>query len=172
MTLRDSVMLEPLWGELIASNRFSPADVASLEVTPRREAVRDAREFTRVTLHRWDMAALFDDVALVASELVTNALRHTVRIDEHEHHTAGPDGQGTPIRISLARQLWGVVCAVRDPSRVGPVARDPGFVSESGRGLQLVDCFSETWGWQLLDGAGKIVWALLALPGGKPPSSP
>jgi hypothetical protein len=41
----------------------------------------------------------------------------------------------------------------------------PGFTAESGRGLCLVDSFSDNWGWHPLSGplAGKIVWALFQL---------
>lgn len=166
MMIGGSAVLEPLWGELFASHELADVGVVSCGIAPRREAVRDAREFTRTTLQLWDMGDLFDDVALVASELVTNALRHAVRTDEVEHRTAEPlDEWSTPIRISLARQASRVVCAVRDPSCVGPVSRIPDHISETGRGLHLVDCFSATWGWQLLDGTGKIVWALFTLPG-------
>lgn len=161
-----SVMLEPL-GDVFASGELPLQGAVSRVIAPRREAVRDAREFTRLTLDRWGLSELFDDIALVASELVTNALRHAVRADGYEHRAADPSDWGTPIRISLARQASRVLCAVRDPSCVGPVARTPDHVSETGRGLHLVDCFSETWGWQLLDGTGKIVWARFALPGDK-----
>jgi anti-sigma regulatory factor (Ser/Thr protein kinase) len=117
--------------------------------------VREARHFTRTTLQRWDLAALEDAMELVASELVTNALRYAV-----------PAGTaGAPVRLSLVRLTTRVVCAVRDPSGVAPIAKDPDFVAETGRGLHLVDSFSENWGWHPLDGAGKVVWALfLAAP--------
>lgn len=165
MMIGGSAVLEPLWGEIFAPQELPGVGVVSHGIAPRREAVHDAREFTRATLQLWDLGVLFDDVALVASELVTNALRHAVRTDGVEHGTAQPEGWRTPIRLSLAREATRVVCAVRDPSCVGPVTRTPDHVSETGRGLHLVDCFSETWGWHLLDGTGKIVWAVFRLPG-------
>ena len=61
--------------------------------------------------------------------------------------------------------------AVRDPSDEGPVTREAEDLSddcsaESGRGLFLVDSFSDSWGWHPLAGAlgGKVVWALFRLP--------
>lgn len=38
--------------------------------------------------------------------------------------------------------------------------------AESGRGLYLVESFSDSWGWHPLAGAahGKIVWAQFRLP--------
>ncbi|MFI6448694.1 ATP-binding protein [Kitasatospora sp. NPDC050543] len=149
--------------------------VVTCTLAPRYEAVRTARDFARTTLHRWGLGDLFDDVALVASELVTNALRHAV--GARPEHLAGtpiadlsafplqagpqhaPDAR-LPIRISLVHRSPQVVCAVSDPSSTGPVAREADFVAESGRGLHLVDSFSRSWGWHPLAGAGKVVWAL------------
>lgn len=59
-----------------------------------------------------------------------------------------------------------LVCAVRDPSQDSPVARDSDdFSAESGRGLFLVDSFSDSWGWHPMSGTlgGKLVWALFRL---------
>jgi hypothetical protein len=53
---------------------------------------------------------------------------------------------------------------VTDPSRESPPRRDPGPLDATGRGLHVIDSCSRRWGWRLLDGRGKVVWALL--PGG------
>ncbi|MFF2045775.1 ATP-binding protein [Kitasatospora sp. NPDC058170] len=140
--------------------------VVTCTLAPRYEAVRTARDFARTALQRWGLGELFDDVALVASELVTNALRHAIgaRPDpsggalDAFPGPALPDGR-LPIRISLVHRAPQVVCAVSDPSSIGPVAREADFVAESGRGLHLVDSFSRSWGWHPL-GGGKVVWAL------------
>jgi anti-sigma regulatory factor (Ser/Thr protein kinase) len=138
--------------------------VVSCTLAPRLEAVRTAREFARHTLEGWGLGDLFDDVALVASELVTNALRHALGHVEcarvPAQTTAQPAAEALPIRISLVHRSPQVVCAVSDPSSTGPVAREADFVAESGRGLHLVDSFSRSWGWHPLAGAGKVVWAL------------
>ena len=66
-----------------------------------------------------------------------------------------------------------LVCAVRDPSHDSPVAGDSDdFSAESGRGLFLVDSFSDSWGWHPLAGtlSGKVVWALFRL-GPQPPAA-
>ncbi|MGA5702970.1 ATP-binding protein [Peterkaempfera bronchialis] len=142
-------------------------DVVTCTLTPRYEAVKTARDFTRNSLHRWGLGELFDDIALVASELVTNALRHALqlragdaqgRIPTQPQH--GPAAEQLPIRISLVHRAPQVVFAVSDPSSAGPVARDADYIAESGRGLHLVDSFSRSWGWHPLAGAGKVVWAL------------
>jgi anti-sigma regulatory factor (Ser/Thr protein kinase) len=151
-----SVLLEPLWHELLAAEELGVPGAASVsceyELPACFEAVKDARDFAMTTLRRWNLHDLLDAVALVASELVTNALRHAVS-QESAH-------RGHPIQLCLIRRSSRVVCAVRDPSDVGPVSKEPDFVSESGRGLHLVDSFSDTWGWHPLLGPGKVVWAL------------
>ncbi|WP_441248770.1 ATP-binding protein [Kitasatospora sp. McL0602] len=150
--------------------------VVTCTLAPRFEAVRTAREFARSTLLDWGLGGLFDDVALVASELVTNALRHALaptvdlrsaiepsRFPVQPGPRAGSEagaGSVLPIRISLVHRAPQVVCAVSDPSSSGPVAREADFVAESGRGLHLVDSFSRSWGWHPLAGAGKVVWAV------------
>src|SRR6202007_1120028 len=58
------------------------------------------------------------------------------------------------------------VAAVRAPSHETPVPRDSeDFSAESGRGLFLVDSFSDSWGWHPLAGtlSGQVVWALFRL---------
>ena len=105
--------------------------------------------------------ALADTLILIVSELVTNALRHALPADQ-------PRGRHDPaVRLHLMRWTSRLVCAVRDPSHDSPVARDSDdFSAECGRGLFLVDSFSDSWGWHPLAGAalsGKVVWALFRL---------
>jgi anti-sigma regulatory factor (Ser/Thr protein kinase) len=155
MNAETAPALYPLWQGVLAPERLAAGDGATCELPAAPESVREARRFTRTTLQRWDLAALLDSMELVASELVTNALRYAVP----------PDAPGTPVRLSLARWTSRVVCAVRDPSDVAPIAKEADFVAETGRGLHLVDSFSEKWGWHPLGGTGKVVWALfLAAP--------
>jgi anti-sigma regulatory factor (Ser/Thr protein kinase) len=139
--------------------RLPAFDATSCALTPRFESVSDARRFTHATLRGWRLEQIIDPVELVASELVTNALRYAVPQDI-------ADSAETTVRLSLVRWSTRVVCAVRDPSRYGPVVQAPDWVAESGRGLHLVESFSETWGWHPLSGKGKIVWALFRLPDG------
>ena len=134
---------------------------ASCELPPHPEAVSQARRFARQTLTGWGMENLADDVALVVSELVTNALRHGVAA---AGAPAAADGAPT-VRLGLARWSSRLVCSVRDPSSTGPAPKSPGFTAESGRGLHLVASCTETWGWHPLTGAGKVVWALFPASG-------
>jgi anti-sigma regulatory factor (Ser/Thr protein kinase) len=120
-----------------------------LAATP--ESVREAREFTRDGLAVWGLVDMYDDVGLIVSELVTNALRHAV---------GGSYAPGdTPIRLGLLRTGGRLTCAVADPSDDVPMQGEADFISQSGRGLHLVAAFSDTWSWTPLYGHGKVVWA-------------
>ncbi|MFF3251418.1 ATP-binding protein [Actinacidiphila glaucinigra] len=154
MWTESSAGVQPLWDGLVPE-RLSSSSATSCPLPPRFEAVGDARRFARTTLRAWDLEELQDGIELVASELVTNALRYALP----------QDAAHGCVRLSLVRWSTRVVCAVRDPSSHGPVAKAPDFVAESGRGLHLVESFSETWGWHPLTTAGKVVWALFRMPG-------
>jgi len=130
---------------------------ASRVLAPQPESVRDARDFTRATLRRWGMAAVSDDAELVVSELVTNALRHGLC----GSGAPGPDGGGPVVGLRLMFQAPHLICMVTDPSREIPLRRDSDLLDATGRGLCVIESCSSRWGWRLLDGGGKVVWALL-----------
>ncbi|MFJ3231674.1 ATP-binding protein [Streptomyces sp. NPDC086787] len=161
MGTNGSTMLKPLRQGLPPLDPSAVSNAASCALPARYEAVREARLFTRGTLDQWDVGDRFDDICLVVSELVTNALRHALPNDTcrgAEPHPA--------VRLHLMRWTERLVCAVRDPSHDTPVTRDADdFSAESGRGLFLVDSFSDSWGWHPLAGtlSGKVVWALFRL---------
>ncbi|NJA59355.1 ATP-binding protein [Streptomyces sp. NEAU-H3] len=157
MGTNGSTMLDPLRQGLPPLDPATVSDAASCTLSARLEGVREARQFARTTLDRWELTELADDIALVVSELVTTALRHALPQPAPED---GPDE--SPVRLHLMRWAGRLMCAVRDPSDASPVTRAEDFGAECGRGLFLVDSFSESWGWHPLAGTlhGKMVWAL------------
>jgi len=160
-----TALLEPLWRGLPAIDPSAVSGAVSCSLPARYDAVKGARQFTGATLRQWNLSELLDEVALVVSELVTNALRHAVA----GVLPGSPPGDGPEpplVRLHLMYSASRLVCAVRDPSEAGPVAGEAGSCEESGRGLYLVESFTDGWGWHPLAGTlpGKIVWALFRLP--------
>ena len=88
---------------------------------------------------------LVDDVQLVVSELVTNALLHA----------------GTSFTVMLRTGLGpAVVLQVRDGSEAGPTMGAMAFLDTAGRGIGIVAALSQAWGFDEHEGGGKSVWAV------------
>lgn len=166
-----------------------PSGTVTCALPPDLSAVREARNVVQHALGTWRAEEISDDVVLVASELVANALRHGMQVEKPgSRFTARPPvglSRRSPIdlaldpmdddgvRISLVSTGSHVICAVTDPSELPPVRRDADPLSGSGRGLHLVESLSLCWGWTVLDGSappgnaaapqGKSVWAIFPL---------
>ena len=117
--------------------------------------VRVAREFTVATVRRWGVAERSDDITIVVSELLTNALRHALP-------AAGRAQAGWPVRLGLLQPGRGVMCAVADPSRVAPVLQQPEHLGETGRGLHVIAALSDLWGCTIPTDKGKVMWAVFS----------
>lgn len=133
-----------------------PHDEAGCLPLPHRpEAGRQARRTAQGRLERWQVPAeTADDVLLVVSELVTNALNHALP-SVCMHLTRLPSGV---VRVEVAD---GGPCGTR-------LERDP---DAGGRGLALVEALSRSHG-RFHGPAGTLVWAEFApaatLPGPRP----
>ncbi|GIH29396.1 ATP-binding protein [Acrocarpospora phusangensis] len=119
---------------------------------PQADSVKTARDVTRSTLSDWGLSELSDDATLVVSELVTNAVRYALYPVDR--------AADSPITLMLVRLSPHVLLAVSDPSDEAPIPKEPDFISENGRGLYIVETYSQAWGWDILDAGGKAVWAL------------
>ncbi|MFI7708005.1 ATP-binding protein [Nonomuraea sp. NPDC049480] len=105
------------------------------------ETVTAARRLVREALTAWGLSALADDLTVVVSEVVTNAVVHAK----------------SAMTLSLHRQGRSVRGEVADHSPVWPTPLPAGPNEEHGRGLAIVAAYSARWG---VDPApdGKIVW--------------
>jgi anti-sigma regulatory factor (Ser/Thr protein kinase) len=119
-------------------------------------AVPWARRVLRHMLHEWQVESMADPAALLASELVTNAV---------EASAGTCRDHGTLPMIGLAIRLTpaSLVLEVWDASPLRPVPRDAGIAGDRGRGLLLVDALADSWGHHGAEG-GKVVWCELAIP--------
>jgi anti-sigma regulatory factor (Ser/Thr protein kinase) len=135
--------------------------------TPRLDArsVRAGRDFTTATVSRWGAAERCDDIAMVVSELLTNALRHAL-----------PDvGQALrlgSVRLGLVQPGRCVLCAVADPSPQAPAPREADALCEGGRGLYVIGALADAWGCTPPSHVGKVVWALFSLKHRRVPDGP
>ncbi|MFF2043203.1 SpoIIE family protein phosphatase [Kitasatospora sp. NPDC058170] len=120
--------------------RIGQADLARISEV--RAELRDA-------LRRWGVAELVDTAELLASELVTNAIRHTDRdamFTARLYRESTTDGGRARLRVE-----------VEDESDLWPTRRTPGEQASSGRGLMLVEALADGWGVEPR-GSGKRMW--------------
>ncbi len=118
------------------------------------KAPGQARRAVRNALLAWEYDACVADVAtLLASELVTNAIRHA----------------SASIRVKVRFAITGEVLAVEvyDESPVKPVLKTAPVDAESGRGLGIIEAVAAEHGGRCgfrPDAYGKWVFATLKVP--------
>ncbi|MDD9377638.1 ATP-binding protein [Streptomyces sp. ZAF1911] len=120
---------------------------------PRQDSVPRARRHSAWLAVAWGQPELASDVALLTSELLTNALLHGSLWDRY---------------LRVAVQLTGAVLRIEVTDPKGERRPEPRAVSEDdqfGRGLHIVSALSERWG-SCDRVVGKTVWAELAHGGG------
>ncbi|MGH3341392.1 MAG: SpoIIE family protein phosphatase [Carbonactinosporaceae bacterium] len=148
-----------------------PLRRTALQAVP--EAAAMARRFTRDTFAGWGLADASDLAELLVSELVTNAVRHTVVPPLPAPQTAGVPGTATPhpagnvgreIDLAVRRGQEALWVEVSDRDVRLPRLRIASPEDEGGRGLYLVDALSARWGTRPTPN-GKIVWFEVPLAG-------
>jgi anti-sigma regulatory factor (Ser/Thr protein kinase) len=119
-------------------------------------AVPSARAHVGQLLREWDCTEICQDVSVVISELVTNAVLAS----------AGLRPKAPPLVVWLGTDTSYVLAGVADASPRPPMRLNLGIDAEGGRGLELVEAFSSRWGWHPLATADlrKMVWAEWRLP--------
>jgi anti-sigma regulatory factor (Ser/Thr protein kinase) len=119
----------------LASSPLAPHEARTLAVTDIGQAL-GAPE-----------ADILNDVALIVSELVTNAVQA---------------GSGAVLtRLELHRDTLHI--AITDSAAGRPASKSPSATTTSGRGLLIVDHLAIDWGVTYIED-GKTVWAVLPLP--------
>ncbi|MEU0413792.1 SpoIIE family protein phosphatase [Streptomyces griseorubiginosus] len=132
---------------LVARTRaLDPGRVAQWELPSDPAVVSRSRAAVTGQLAAWGLEELSFTVELIASELVTNAIRHATG----------------PVRLRLLRDR-ALICEVSDGSGTSPRLRRARTEDEGGRGLFLVAQLAERWGTRYTPD-GKIIWTELPLP--------
>ncbi|HLU30191.1 MAG TPA: ATP-binding protein [Acidimicrobiia bacterium] len=120
----------------------STAPDASRDFPPEPRSARQVRAFVRSTLV--DVPNL-DDIVLAASELAANVIRHA----------------RTDFTVEIRLQSGGGIrLEVSDGSSVLPAVED---LTQSYRGLRMVESLSRDWGFEATD-TGKTVWVEFSPP--------
>jgi anti-sigma regulatory factor (Ser/Thr protein kinase) len=126
--------------------------VVTTDFPPMVSSAASARRWVAGHLQRWELAEQADVAALLASELVANAIVHT--------------GSGPTLVLAIADGVIDVGVtdneprlprAPRPPVSAGSHEIDPSLLAEGGRGLFLVEALADEWGAATVAG-GKQVW--------------
>jgi anti-sigma regulatory factor (Ser/Thr protein kinase) len=131
----------------------------TLTLGARPAAVTSARVHARMIVAEWALAGVAEDVTLIVSELVTNAVVASAGADGRPRVTeAGSDLPLVHLRLWSDRTR--IVIEAWDQSPRAPEAKQPEPDAENGRGLLIVEALSKRSGWyHVPDWPGKVVWA-------------
>jgi PAS domain S-box-containing protein len=121
--------------------------LATMELPGEPASASMARAFAARILASWNLDSRREQVTLLVSELVTNAIGHS-------------DG---PVGLRLRCTQRTLCVEVTDAETRRPRLREPDPEDEAGRGLSLVDRLADRWGVRQLPD-GKVVWCEVALP--------
>ncbi|ACU73394.1 putative anti-sigma regulatory factor, serine/threonine protein kinase [Catenulispora acidiphila DSM 44928] len=119
----------------------------SLVLPPQASAPQLARDFVVETVSAWQLQESEEAVALITSELVTNAVRHA----------------GTEVTVRIRKDASEITIDVADgvADRVPRVSSSDASIP-GGVGLLIVGRLAESWGVERRRN-GKSVWVRLAL---------
>lgn len=126
---------------------------ASLTLGPWVKSVPCGRRYAVACLSGWGLAGASDTVALVTSELLSNAVNASEALQ----------GNPCPVGLWIQADDTYVLVMVGDGSRLAPRSGTPADDDIGGRGLILVEAVSARWDWFRF-GSGKVVWALVNMP--------
>ncbi|MFD7442798.1 SpoIIE family protein phosphatase [Streptomyces sp. NPDC059909] len=133
---------------LVRTRELDTRRVAAWDLPAEPVAAGRARELVARRLSEWGLDELVFSTELIASELVTNAVRYA---------------EG-PLHLRLIRDRT-LVCEVADAGHTAPHLRHSGDDDEGGRGLFIVAQLVLRWGTRY-SREGKSIWTEQALPSG------
>ncbi|MFI2431281.1 sodium/proline symporter PutP [Streptomyces sp. NPDC018693] len=131
---------------LARTHVLAPDQVVSWDLPRDPAAVAHARTLAVGQLAEWGMDDLGFTTELIASELVTNAIRHATG----------------PVCLRLIRDR-GLICEVSDASSTSPRLRHARTTDEGGRGLLIVAQLAQRWGTRYT-ATGKTIWTEQTIP--------
>jgi anti-sigma regulatory factor (Ser/Thr protein kinase) len=105
------------------------------------QSVHAARRFATDAL-MGNPVTMIEAVELMVSELATNCIRH----------------ERTSFHVTILGSTRQVRVEVTDSGSGTPAMRSPGPDEPSGRGLQIVEMLSDSWGVEAEQPSGKTVW--------------
>lgn len=111
----------------------------------RQSPGRARRLVVRTLGERGHNGAPVENMALVVSELATNAVLHA--------------GSSFSIRLRLASGMLHI--AVEDSRPLSVMEVEDGLIVHPGHGLGVIDAICTRWGAENMPGGGKVVWAEL-----------
>ncbi|MFG2134067.1 SpoIIE family protein phosphatase [Streptomyces sp. NPDC048751] len=125
---------------------YRKGDTATWRLPARDDAPARARAQVSALLRRWRTRdETRDNVSLLISELVTNAVRFATG----------------PVTVRLIRTGHGLLCEVGDTGNGRPRLSRGGLLDDGGRGLHIVHGLTTRWGVRWTD-TGKVVWTEVA----------
>jgi hypothetical protein len=129
----------------------------SLKLCADEAAPREARRRLAKVLPEWSLPQFETVAALIATELVTNAMLAT----RGTQWAMAPP----PIRLWLRGGPCVLAILAWDATAAAPVPRDAGDDDEGGRGLAIIDALSAQWGFYYpAKFDGKVTWAIIDTP--------
>jgi anti-sigma regulatory factor (Ser/Thr protein kinase) len=131
-----------------------------LELGALPSAVPSARLHARLVVGEWGLESIADTVELIVSELVTNGVKASRKLEHKPPVWLGLSSDGHQVLVAV----WdGNEEPIQSPG-VGDLEL-PDLEAEGGRGLLLVDSLSTDWGMYLPEGVpGKVVWSVITVP--------
>ena len=124
--------------------------VSFLELTALPTDVSCGRLHTRNVLWEWQLSHLSQDAEMLASELLTNAVKAS-----WSSHGVGL------IALRLLANRERLLIEVWDHHPGDPQPRRADYESESGRGFIVIEAMSHRWGFQRINPSLKVVWSEL-----------